>query len=74
MQGTVPSGSESLTLIEQAMAGTAVEIDAQLIAFVLPSTPESARMARFHAGRPKSRHTDGSSYADVYLPGPCTGR
>ena len=30
------------------MAGTAAEIDAQLIAFVLPSTPESARMARFH--------------------------
>jgi hypothetical protein len=48
MQGTVPSGSESLTLIEQAMSATAVEIDAQLIAFVLPSTPESARMARFH--------------------------
>ena len=21
-----------------------------------------------------SRHTDGSGYADVYLPGPCTGR
>jgi hypothetical protein len=27
-----------------------------------------------NAGRSKSRHTDGSSYADVYLPGPCTGR
>src|SRR5260370_38173041 len=25
-------------------------------------------------GHPKSRHTDGSGYADVYLPGPCTGR
>jgi hypothetical protein len=24
--------------------------------------------------RPKSRHTDGSGYADVYLHGPCTGR
>jgi hypothetical protein len=23
--------------------------------------------------RPKSRHTDGSGYADVYLHGPCTG-
>ena len=23
---------------------------------------------------PKSRHADGSSYADIYLPGPCTGR
>ena len=25
-------------------------------------------------GHPKSRHTDGSGYADVYLHGPCTGR
>ena len=24
--------------------------------------------------RPKSRHTEGSGYADVYLHGPCTGR
>jgi anti-sigma regulatory factor (Ser/Thr protein kinase) len=30
------------------MAGTAAEIDPRLIAFVLPSTSESARMARFH--------------------------
>ena len=30
------------------MAGTAVEIDPQLIAFTLPSIPESARIARFH--------------------------
>ena len=30
------------------MAGTAVEIDPQLIAFMLPSIPESARIARFH--------------------------
>ena len=29
------------------MAGTAVEIDPQLIAFMLPSIPESARIARF---------------------------
>ena len=29
------------------MAGTAVEIDPQLIAFTLPSIPESARIARF---------------------------
>ena len=30
------------------MAGTAVEIDPRLIAFVLPGIPESVRMARFH--------------------------
>ena len=30
------------------MAGTAVEIDPQLIAFLLPSIPESARIARYH--------------------------
>ena len=30
------------------MAGTAVEIDPQLIAFTLPSIPESVRIARFH--------------------------
>ena len=30
------------------MAGTAVKIDPQLIAFTLPSIPESARIARFH--------------------------
>ena len=30
------------------MAGTAVEIDPRLIAFVLPTIPESVRMARFH--------------------------
>jgi len=24
--------------------------------------------------QPKGRHPDGSGYADVYLPGPCTGR
>jgi anti-sigma regulatory factor (Ser/Thr protein kinase) len=33
---------------ETTMAGTAVEIDPQLIAFMLPSIPESARIARFH--------------------------
>jgi len=32
----------------EAMARTAVEVDPRLIAFVLPSTPESVRMARFH--------------------------
>ena len=30
------------------MASTAVETDSQLITFVLPSIPESVRMARFH--------------------------
>jgi len=30
------------------MAGTAVETDPQLITFMLPSIPESVRMARFH--------------------------
>lgn len=30
------------------MARTAVEVDPRLIGFVLPSTPESVRMARFH--------------------------
>ena len=30
------------------MAGTAVEVDLRVIAFVLPSSPESVRMARFH--------------------------
>jgi hypothetical protein len=25
-------------------------------------------------GAPKSRHTDGSGHADVYLHGPCAGR
>ena len=30
------------------MASTAVEIDPRLITFMLPSSPESVRMARFH--------------------------
>jgi anti-sigma regulatory factor (Ser/Thr protein kinase) len=30
------------------MASTAVQVDPQLIAFTLPSIPESARIARFH--------------------------
>jgi anti-sigma regulatory factor (Ser/Thr protein kinase) len=33
---------------ETTMAGTAVEIDPQLIKFMLPGIPESARIARFH--------------------------
>jgi anti-sigma regulatory factor (Ser/Thr protein kinase) len=33
---------------ETTMAGTAVEIDPRLIAFTLPSIPESVRIARFH--------------------------
>lgn len=30
------------------MAGTAIEIDPRVIAFMLPSIPESVRIARFH--------------------------
>lgn len=44
-------------------------------AFTLPSVHRWARaVTASSAGRPKSRLTDGSSYADVYLHGPCTGR
>jgi hypothetical protein len=43
--------------------------------FTLPSVHRWAgAVTASSAGRPKSRHTDGSSYADVYLHGPCTGR
>ncbi len=43
--------------------------------FTLPSVHRWAgAVTASSASRPKSRHTDGSSYADVYLPGPCTGR
>jgi hypothetical protein len=44
-------------------------------AFTLPSVHRWAgAMTASSAGRPKSRHTDGFAYADVYLHGPCTGR
>ena len=44
-------------------------------AFTLPSVHRWAGAVTVSsAGRPKSRHTDGSGYADVHLPGPCTGR
>ena len=44
-------------------------------AFTLPSVHRWAgAVTASSAGRPKSRRTDGSSYADVYLHGPCTGR
>ena len=45
------------------MAGTAVELDPRLIAFVLPSIPESVRMARFHIRAALGFHGLGE-YAD----------
>ena len=45
------------------MASTAVEIDPRLIAFVLPSIPESVRMARFHVRAALSFH-ELDEYAD----------
>ena len=45
------------------MAGTAAEVDAQLIAFVLPSVPESVRMARFHVRAALGFH-ELAQYAD----------
>ena len=45
------------------MASTAVEIDPRLIAFVLPSIPESVRMARFHVRAALGFHELGE-YAD----------
>jgi hypothetical protein len=38
------------------MASRAVEIDSQIIAFVLPSIPESVPMARFHVRAALSFH------------------
>lgn len=45
------------------MSGTAAEIDSRLIAFVLPSIPESVRMARFHVRAALGLHGL-SEYAD----------
>ena len=45
------------------MAGTAAEIDPRLIAFMLPSTPESVRIARFHIRAALGFH-DLGQYAD----------
>ncbi len=45
------------------MAGTAVQIDPRLIEFVLPSTPESARIARFHVRAALGFH-ELAQYAD----------
>ena len=45
------------------MVSTAVEIDPRLIAFVLPSIPESVRMARFHVRAALGFHGLGE-YAD----------
>jgi hypothetical protein len=41
---------------KEAMASRAVEIDSQIIAFVLPSIPESVPMARFHVRAALSFH------------------
>jgi serine/threonine-protein kinase RsbW len=45
------------------MTGTAAEIDPRLIAFMLPSVPESVRIARFHIRAALSFH-DLGEYAD----------
>jgi serine/threonine-protein kinase RsbW len=45
------------------MSGTTAEIDSRLIAFVLPSIPESVRMARFHVRAALGFHGLGE-YAD----------
>jgi anti-sigma regulatory factor (Ser/Thr protein kinase) len=45
------------------MTRTAVEVDPQLIAFVLPSIPESVRIARFHIRAALGYHRLGE-YAD----------
>jgi anti-sigma regulatory factor (Ser/Thr protein kinase) len=45
------------------MSGTAAEIDSRLIAFVMPSIPESVRMARFHVRAALGLHGL-SEYAD----------
>jgi anti-sigma regulatory factor (Ser/Thr protein kinase) len=45
------------------MAGTTAEIDPRLIAFMLPSIPESVRIARFHVRAALSFH-DLGQYAD----------
>jgi membrane associated rhomboid family serine protease len=46
---------------------------AALVAAALSASVGGSR-DRQQRRRPKSRHTDGSAYADVYLHGPCTGR
>lgn len=45
------------------MASTAAEVDPRLIAFMLPSIPESVRVARFHVRAALSFH-DLGQYAD----------
>jgi hypothetical protein len=51
-------------------------IDRVTLADLRPSKPQgvvSGRVLARPARRPKSRRTDGSGHADVYLHGPCTG-
>jgi anti-sigma regulatory factor (Ser/Thr protein kinase) len=47
MAGDVRGGEEAASA-EPSVAGTAEEIDPQLIAFMLPGIPGSVRIARFH--------------------------
>ena len=49
------------------MAGTAVEIDPQLIAFMLPSIPESAQIARFHVRAALGFHDLGQYVEDAEI-------
>jgi hypothetical protein len=66
LAGSRPTSPAAETQQLRQMAGPA---------FTLPSVHRWAgAVAASSAGRSKSRHTDGSGYADVYLPGPCTGR
>ena len=49
------------------MAGNAVEVDPRLIAFVLPSIPESVRIARFHVRAALGFHGLGEYADDVEI-------
>ena len=66
LAGSRPTSPAAETEQLRQMAGPAL---------TLPSVHRWAgAVTASSAGRPKSRHTDGSAYADVYLHGPCTGR
>jgi anti-sigma regulatory factor (Ser/Thr protein kinase) len=59
------SGGEKAASVdtEAGVTGTSAEIDPRLIAFVLPSIPESVRIARFHVRAALGFH-DLGQYAD----------